>query len=554
MSVARSNSGTRNRPNGPIPIPSSFVSSSPPPRDGPTPQMRQQQQKERCAPIGLRCSSSSNATINEQHLQILHQFLSLHLKKTKRSILSVTEFYAIAQKALVQIRMDSTATFSTPTQAVSAEAEAHPPSSAPSSSSFVSSREVRTTPSVDDDWKMITTLTEEERLLYHLLAVTSPELFRLCSVPEHQLHAWTTDSNKQKDILCVEALDLSRASWNELLDTRRRRSIIEDWKLDDKILQAILEHRTTVAAAAADAVPTQRRQHSTKADGEQRQQAALDDFLIRPGMTIDERVRARAGARDRELYQQEQTKRAGPDPEWLVQLADALWTLAHQQKLKQQQMGNPRNSYKITLKDAVLELRSSMRDATHASSRSKREVVEGIVELHRRCPNWINIHKNHIGDGSKNDNQTEVDPLAMLSISSAIHYSTTVRAALTGKHWNGGAAAAVGTRPNKKSGHNPLLNPQQQQRTSTPNDATPWIASSSPPRFTTSLAIRRALDASTSCCYDAAAAVEPKAAKNRPSRKRIATADASPLTTKQEQPKKSKVLRVSPSSDQVTEK
>lgn len=141
--------------------------------------------------------------------------------------------------------------------------------------------------------------------------------------------------------------------------------------------------------------------------------------ILRPGMTLDERVRARDQARrDRETAQVS-TAVPSLDRPWLIRLADALWQYSSDLVARQSRYQSPRSSSSsinrlssggpsvprhcaVTLKDAVAYLGRTVSGgwsstvgglATSQGDKwSRRALAESILQLAQIAPDWIQLH------------------------------------------------------------------------------------------------------------------------------------------------------------------
>lgn len=230
-------------------------------------------------------------------------------------------------------------------------------------------------------------LDEMESLLFQLLCVSSPVLYRLVSA---------NDGKDTKD-KCSWCLEMTLTSENRL---QRLRTLIKERNARESqtnaqaqiFLQAIQrhrQHRDTRQREKSSATTAS----STAAQSSEKDIEVKD--IVQPGMTIEERVRARANAK-RKVQQEEENSRTTVsnegDRSWLVRLADALWTHASSILQRKARFQSPRESIAtptatpahccLTLKDVISFLRKTM-------PLNKRKLAEGIQELHRIVPEWI---------------------------------------------------------------------------------------------------------------------------------------------------------------------
>jgi hypothetical protein len=310
------------------------------------------------------------ATWCNDNLISLDRFLVLHLKKQRIAMLSLKDFYAVARKVLSQIRSSSI-------NSVAAEDNV--------------AKRATAVPIVP---RILTGVTEEERLLYHLVAATSPVFYRLRQMAEKELHTWTTET---RQLWCLEAIAYAgsnrKQEFNKLLETKS----VETTK-SDSILVAIREHRKSESIAETTESPA-------RAIEAPRTITNPLEAQIQPGMTVEERVRARAAVeRKEDALRKAAAAEAGDstvDGEWLVRLADALWSYASNMMTSQTRFHSPSKPSKsccVGLKDAVTILRNSLAtgktlgrtpmNVSKGEKVSKRQIVDAIMELCNRFPEW----------------------------------------------------------------------------------------------------------------------------------------------------------------------
>jgi hypothetical protein len=280
-----------------------------------------------------------------------------------------------------------------------------------------------------------TDLNEQERLLLDLLCVTSPVLYQLRKIvnTEERNNGW-----------CLETLPSPGNRITELHRLFLERS--SDPQKEDSFLQAIREHRN------------ERQQPHKPAAAVVETTTALPDNAT-TGTNVEDRVRARAHAKRnyQETYAQENKnntndKNTTVDRAWLARLADGLWSHASDILLRQarfQSAGQPKPKIcTLTLKDVVAVLQQSIRSET--VKLSKRRIVEGILELRRIVPEWIELS----GDDTNIENLSK-DTTVWLKP----HEYRTIRCRLTGqqsklplrKHSLEGLAASTTAKRSKPS-------------------------------------------------------------------------------------------------------
>jgi hypothetical protein len=328
-------------------------------------------------------TTSIESNWNKDRLLKIEAALQLHVKSQQREstgqlVLPLSEFYAFTRK--VASNLDS---------------DALPPSA-----------------HVD--------LSTEERDAYDLLCAASPSLYQLSLMKRQELPAWKyaskiDDPQDDTQVWCLEIVPVA-GNRMQALQKMLARSTLEESK-SQEILEVIRAYRDDQRkCAAAEA------QSSVVVDDSKPK--AVESFL-KPGMSIDERVRARADAKEnyREQLEAKATSASvsgggtGPntntqtDRTWLVRLADSLWfhsshIMKRQDHFTSAQDKKKGSSCVLTLKDIVQVLSrpaatTSSRVPTHVNKsekRTKREIVQAVVELRDLVPDWI-----HFSDDTENN-------------------------------------------------------------------------------------------------------------------------------------------------------
>ena len=431
----------------------------------------------------------------KEHLIVAERFLFLQFKK--QTSLSFTAFYGVARKIYQQIRRSSTQP-----QHASKSKKQDIENSGDVVEVDKDSKPAAKLPEIPD---FLTDLTEEERLLYHLLAATTPTLYRMRRVDEPSLLILAGSSKKtieKKQIWCLESVAWD--SNNEKMHTRQQEfhNLVQQQNVSktksDAILAAIREHRResislqeehkeAKTAAAVVASPAARNKPPLE---------ILSEETTAGTSTVEERVRARAAVQEQEEQQRQQARNNGSDgsssarmdSEWMVRLTDALWSQArHQIKSNARILPLPPSSRallpslihhhppaaarnkksnrsstgccRMPLKDAVAALRTSLLACTTAgragdanSACSKRQIAEALLRLSRDYPEWINLSDD--GDIARGDSILRVQ-------TTAVDYAA-IRAQLTGTNK---ASSPLNHQTKKRStgSVNSLLHPTRQQ-------------------------------------------------------------------------------------------
>jgi hypothetical protein len=283
-------------------------------------------------------------------------------------------------------------------------------------------------------------LTAAERQLYSLLRVTIPVLYNVCCLTEEeacQQRSRAILSGSAVSGMFNGASSASLPSPEQGSDNGRKRQYFVEqvpfpgnrmaefrrllWRcgdvsavVDDDVLRAIRKHAASRMKASTTLVPAPAPTPTDQALEDRHQSAsAARRPLIRVGMTIDERVRAREEARlkrdtdaasaNAEAMDSGQT---AMDRSWLLRLTDALWRHSADILARQNRFQSPQRKRKVTfctltLKDAVSVLskalsRPGMPVAT--GKKSSRALADAILELTKLVPNWIQV----AGSGTRN--------------------------------------------------------------------------------------------------------------------------------------------------------
>jgi hypothetical protein len=232
-------------------------------------------------------------------------------------------------------------------------------------------------------------LQQGEQLLHEFLCALSPQLYKIyqaTSVLHDNKPCWFLES------LFLQPSTSRQEQLNQLLQARQAHS----QEVHEAVLAAILSHRSEKELRKSARKLTARNQSTMMVEPHK-------DALIRQGMTIDERVQARATAKrsrneDIELGVPDATTNTA----FLVQLANGLWQHSNHILSKRQRMQSPTRKHvasptvTMTLKDAVVALERSLSFGSNAmTSRgekvSKRQLVSALQELCRLAPTFIDI-------------------------------------------------------------------------------------------------------------------------------------------------------------------
>ena len=189
-------------------------------------------------------------------------------------------------------------------------------------------------------------------------------------------------------------------------------SLVVEGRHRDAVLEALREHRSCRRKEEES-----RKSGSNKTDNKTtndqggQNQCEKSEPVILPGMTVEERVRARAEAkrewRDRveDANSKKQGTLASADRTWLLRVADALWHHSSTVLSNQRRFASPRRRmnrsmrFDMTIRDAVMTLRRSLSKSSSMASFSggesttvsKREIANALQELEEIAPEWIRI-------------------------------------------------------------------------------------------------------------------------------------------------------------------
>lgn len=349
------------------------------------------------------------------------------------SLLSFDEFYALLGK--VPLNADAAATAVTATGVPTATKEGEP---------------------AEDRLECLNgALSQEERHLYHLLRIAVPVLYNVCLLSD--------DEAKQRRHNALLSSITERSTTNETSDgasppaspkkrksfgssTRRcyylekvafpgnrikeLRRLVREFDplaiVHDDILGAIRKHREASSSSPAPSLSTTRKDPSqppAAPAGEGSGSGSDPKDVIRAGMSIEERVRARENAR---LKRNDDVARATADAVeagettmdrgWLVRVSDALWrhasdVLATQNRGALQSSRHPKRKVSfctLTLKDAVSVLRKALTPPganSHDKKTASQALVDAILELTKIGPKWIQL----TGTGGRNGKASKDD-------------------------------------------------------------------------------------------------------------------------------------------------
>lgn len=382
---------------------------------------------EMSTPKENRTLEKTSATWCNDHLLCLDRFLILHFKKHCTSLISLDDFDVVASKVLAQIR--------------STDAAIDGDGGKPALSK------------VPDN---LLEYTGDERLLYHLIAATSPVLYRLRQVSASEMHAWSTETRL---VWCLEAMPFEGTNRKQVLTKLLEQQSIATSNRNS-ILRAIQDRRKS-----RDQLKTKTLPRMIEATSKTTNPL---EVLIRPGMTVEQRVRARAAVKKKDDASRKEaaiangrdSSTSSVDREWLVRLADTLWLFASNQMTSQirfHSTSQTSTSCSVALKDIVTMLRNSLTtgktlglksmSVSKGERASKRQVIDAVIELQTRFPDWINVTDPADGKTLSQEANLRIN---------AVEY-TPIRVQLTGTLRSRSAKSAV---MKKRPGTNSILHPR----------------------------------------------------------------------------------------------
>ena len=236
-------------------------------------------------------------------------------------------------------------------------------------------------------------LSLPERLLCDLVCALSPSLYELV--------------RDEDNIWCLKIVDYRGNRMEEL------RRLVSSTELDvakrDGILQSIKEHRSLsekkglskkVTAANSD-----EKENSTLP-----QKVILEPF-IRADMTLEDRVRARAEAKQqREADLSSNMKDEKPDYSSLLRLADAMWSHSRHTLRRQARISKrPPARFCMTVKDVVWLFAGSLATSSrrgvsmeqlYREKATRVEMLQALRDLQRLVPEWISFSSPNLSKGT----------------------------------------------------------------------------------------------------------------------------------------------------------
>jgi hypothetical protein len=307
-----------------------------------------------------------------QSILCLDRYIVLALKQRRTNRLTLDECFVLASNALAHLRSNST-----------------------SDSNIAEGATQGLAISGDLDG-----LKEEERFIYDLLVAVSPEVYRAARYP--------CKGNQSGAVECVEcravwyleavAFDSDTQRLRELTKLLQQEPIKKDradfaWKVIQGNRGSSRNRNPTSpsirSSAGARTIPLKG--------------PSTLDALLGAGMTLEERVRARAAIVKRQDDASKlSTANDNGQAAMLVRLADVLWAYTNTLRTRRlHKTEAPLQSCRVQLQDLVAVLQASLVQRGTKSSKqasmhackgekvAKRQIVEALATLQTRFPNWI---------------------------------------------------------------------------------------------------------------------------------------------------------------------
>lgn len=224
-------------------------------------------------------------------------------------------------------------------------------------------------------------LSLPERLLCDLVCVSSPSLYQLVQNDDNDwcLQMVHYQGNRLSG--------LGRLMMRPEVDVAKR----------DATLKTILEHRMVSQKRKVE-----QETPVTPLDTEETRpspQKVIQEPFIRDGMSLEERVRARAAARQqREADASSKNRSDKPDYSSLLRLADAMWSHSRRNIRRQSQIFSMSSApFSMTVKDVVrtfagsLVTSSSRTAQLHREKATRTEMLQALRDLQQVVPEFISF-------------------------------------------------------------------------------------------------------------------------------------------------------------------
>ena len=170
------------------------------------------------------------------------------------------------------------------------------------------------------------------------------------------------------------------------------------------ILKAILEHQRASNAHQTSLANGENTENNVKASPKK---VILEPFIFE-GMSLEDRVQARAGARQqREAEAALKIKSGKPDYSSLLRLADAMWS--HSRHVQRRQSPNTPKStlavrpFSMTVKQVVQLFSASLVSFScsktaqlHREKATRKEMLQALGDLQKLVPEWISFSSTNL--------------------------------------------------------------------------------------------------------------------------------------------------------------
>jgi hypothetical protein len=213
-------------------------------------------------------------------------------------------------------------------------------------------------------------LSMPERYLCDLVSAASPSLYNLV---QNDGGGW-----------CLKIVDFQGNRIEELRRLLRQTELQVSKR--DAILNKILQHQSLQKKVAPQQLTL------TPTEKEAPQKIIVEPY-IRPDMSLEDRVRARAEAKQQRNIS---TTSTTPNHSSLLRLADAMWSHSRHILRKQAQVSvKTANRICVTVEDAVhLFARSLLERGTqqvHREKATRLELLQALRDLQKLVPEWISF-------------------------------------------------------------------------------------------------------------------------------------------------------------------
>jgi hypothetical protein len=264
--------------------------------------------------------------------------------------------------------------------------------------------------------------------MYDLLVAVSPEIYRAVRYPSKGVQSGSVESRAVWYLEAV-AFDSDTQRLQELAKLLQQEPIEKDKA--DFALKVIQEHHCSSACNSNPTSPSIRSRAGARTST--LKGPSTLDALLGARTTVEERVRARATIVKRQDDASKLSTANGNDngkAAMLVRLADVLWVYANTLRTRRlhKTQAAPLKSCRVPLQDLVTVLQASLIQRGTKSSRSqqasmhackgekiaKRQIVEALVTLESRFPNWIVLTAN--GNPPAKDSMVRINAIGYTEI------------------------------------------------------------------------------------------------------------------------------------------